>query len=515
MLSPVFIICIMVMLPIVGGFLYKKHLDKQKEAEEKAAVEAEEKAAVEAEEKAKREAIMTDTLIFKITTDSDNVSKIIQKTSEINRLWIKGGCSVIKPDIKRYVNFITGLISLSYSFMSTSCLDFLEQYKEEINKNFEIGSKGRTETEKKNARAILDLIIEIAELIIPNEICSEDQIDLMKIQNYLYDIIDAVCDGNSIFDNTKVGYKFKTDSNLLKKIIFKTNAINESIIKNFVCTSSDSKINAYMNSYYLSLKKADGDDITCSEFIESNKKYYADSKERLIESIVRAKERGYGFSRENTLKYYDDTVNKIIEIVEIISTETCVNGKISKDKIEELGRKIVSSFCRPYGIDISKNSPTSDFAAKKPLVLTNETPSETVLRVMCFDAETQVVLTNGTTKRMIDIKIGDVLLNDAKVVGTMKFSGKDIKMSNYDGIISTPNHHVLHDGKFKRVSDVPTSVNNLYDKQIEYVYDLETTDHRIVCLNDKNEWVVYTDFSEIDDNNLFIENYELSVLNKI
>ena len=104
-----------------------------------------------------------------------------------------------------------------------------------------------------------------------------------------------------------------------------------------------------MNSYYRSLKKADGDDITCSEFIESNKKYYADSKERLIESIVRSKERGYGFSRENTLKYYDDTVTKIIEIVELISSETCVNGKISKDKIEELGRKIVSAFCRPYG----------------------------------------------------------------------------------------------------------------------------------------------------------------------
>jgi hypothetical protein len=133
---------------------------------------------------------------------------------------------------------------------------------------------------------------------------------------------------------------------------------------------------------------------------------------------------------------------------------------------------------------------------------------------LCFDSETKVVLSDGATKRMIDVKIGDVLLNDAKVVGTMKFSGKDIKMSNYDGIITTPNHHVLHDGKFKRVSDLPNVINNLYDKKIEYVYDLETTDHRIVCLNDKNERVVYTDFSEIDDSDNFIENYELSILNK-
>ena len=96
----------------------------------------------------------------------------------------------------------------------------------------------------------------------------------------------------------------------------------------------------------------------------------------------------------------------------------------------------------------------------------------------------------------------------------MKFSGKDIKLTNYDGILTTSNHHVLHDGKFKRVSDVPNVINNIYDNKIQYVYDLETTDHRIVCLNNKNEYVVYTDYSEIDDEDNFIERYELSILNK-
>jgi uncharacterized protein YpmB len=55
MLLAVFIIWILIMSLIIGGFFYKKHLDKEKEAEEKAAVEAEEKAAVEAEEKAAEE----------------------------------------------------------------------------------------------------------------------------------------------------------------------------------------------------------------------------------------------------------------------------------------------------------------------------------------------------------------------------------------------------------------------------------------------------------------------------
>jgi len=134
--------------------------------------------------------------------------------------------------------------------------------------------------------------------------------------------------------------------------------------------------------------------------------------------------------------------------------------------------------------------------------------------IFCFDENTMVVLKDGSTKKMIDVKIGDVLLNDSKVKGTMKFSGKDIKLTNYDGILTTSNHHVLHDGKFKRVSEVPNVINNIYDNKIQYVYDLETTDHRIVCLNNKNEYVVYTDYSEIDDEDNFIERYELSILNK-
>ena len=145
--------------------------------------------------------------------------------------------------------------------------------------------------------------------------------------------------------------------------------------------------------------------------------------------------------------------------------------------------------------------------------LSNEI-SQGLSNAFCFDENTMVVLKDGSTKKIIDVKIGDVLLNDSKVKGTMKFSGKNIKLTNYDGILTTPNHHVLHDGKFKRVSEVPNVINNIYDNKIQYVYDLETTDHRIVCLNDKNERVVYTDYSEIDDEENFIEMYELSILNK-
>lgn len=129
----------------------------------------------------------------------------------------------------------------------------------------------------------------------------------------------------------------------------------------------------------------------------------------------------------------------------------------------------------------------------------------------CFDADTKIVMQDGSHRKIIDIEIGDVLFNDSKVLGTMKFSGKDVTLFNNDGILSTPEHHVLHDGIFKRVSEIPNIQPS--DKQVNYLYDLDTTDHRIVCLNDKKEHVVYTDFSEIDDKDDFIEKYELSVLN--
>lgn len=131
----------------------------------------------------------------------------------------------------------------------------------------------------------------------------------------------------------------------------------------------------------------------------------------------------------------------------------------------------------------------------------------------CFDADTKIVMQDGSHRRIIDIKIGDVLFNDAKVLGTMKFAGQDVTLFNNDGILSTPEHHVLHDGLFKRVSEIPNIQPS--DKQVNYLYDLDTTDHRIVCLNDKKENVIYTDFSEIDDKDDFIEKYELSVLNNI
>ena len=134
-----------------------------------------------------------------------------------------------------------------------------------------------------------------------------------------------------------------------------------------------------------------------------------------------------------------------------------------------------------------------------------------IKKAFCFIGDTNVVMKNGNVKKICDIEIDDVLFNNSVVTGKMMFSGKQVPMVNNSGIITTHTHHVLHDGRFKRASDVPNVVEE--HKTYKHLYDLDTSDHKIVCLNNIRKQVVYTDFTEIEDTNDVMEEYELKVLN--
>ena len=93
----------------------------------------------------------------------------------------------------------------------------------------------------------------------------------------------------------------------------------------------------------------------------------------------------------------------------------------------------------------------------------------------------------------------------------MKFNSKDTYLVDNSGIISTFDHHVLHNGIFKKSGSVPNA--KVYTGQIPYLYDIDTSNHRITILNDNNEHIVYTDFTEVDHDNNYVYEYELSLLN--
>ncbi len=120
-------------------------------------------------------------------------------------------------------------------------------------------------------------------------------------------------------------------------------------------------------------------------------------------------------------------------------------------------------------------------------------------------------MNNGKFKYIQDVNIGDILWNNNTVEGKMNFSGKDTKLVNNSGIISTFSHHVLHNGQFMKSGHVPGS--KVIRETVDILYDIDTENHRIVILNDNNRGVTYTDFTEVDDETGKVYEYELDLLN--
>lgn len=133
-------------------------------------------------------------------------------------------------------------------------------------------------------------------------------------------------------------------------------------------------------------------------------------------------------------------------------------------------------------------------------------------KAFCFHGNTLVALSNGRSIRMKDITIGDNLYNDNEVLGVMKFNGKNVKLVDNCGVVSTRNHHILSsDGIYRRAGE--TFDAKKVNEKVSFLYDLETTNHKIVCIGNNNEMITFTDFSEVDDKDDVIEKYELDILN--
>jgi len=132
-------------------------------------------------------------------------------------------------------------------------------------------------------------------------------------------------------------------------------------------------------------------------------------------------------------------------------------------------------------------------------------------KASCFAFNTRILMRNGNFKYIQNVKIGDELFGNSVVEGAMKFSGEDANLVVNSGIISTYDHHVLHNGVFKKSGDVPGSKKA--SMKTEFLYDIDTSNHRIVILNDKDERITYTDFTEVDDDTGNVYQYELDLLN--
>jgi hypothetical protein len=119
-------------------------------------------------------------------------------------------------------------------------------------------------------------------------------------------------------------------------------------------------------------------------------------------------------------------------------------------------------------------------------------PIGQTLRTICFSKNTKIKLKNGTLKRIIDIKLGDILENNSEVYGTLRLKGG--KDSPYYKIWSDKlNEYIYVTGEHKIFKSDNTDNNSLqnyipvkdYSKAIKTgAFDIElhcliTSNHQI------------------------------------
>jgi len=112
----------------------------------------------------------------------------------------------------------------------------------------------------------------------------------------------------------------------------------------------------------------------------------------------------------------------------------------------------------------------------------------------CFDEGTLIRLQNGNEKRISEIKIGDILLDNAVVTTWMELSIYGQDMYNLNGVIVTGSHRVLHEEKgFIEVRNHENSYQ-IQDYRLPTTYCLNTDSKKLII-----KGMIFTDWDDLDE----------------
>lgn len=137
-----------------------------------------------------------------------------------------------------------------------------------------------------------------------------------------------------------------------------------------------------------------------------------------------------------------------------------------------------------------------------------DTSSYKIPQVKCFDKDTLIKMNNGTYKRIIDINVGDVLLDNNIVTAKIKVAteGSDVYLLN--NVFVSDSHIVKYREKWIPVSKHPMAIKHpFYDE--EFLYCLNTTNKTINVNN-----MIFTDWDEIYADTLFKFKKPYSLIHK-
>lgn len=80
------------------------------------------------------------------------------------------------------------------------------------------------------------------------------------------------------------------------------------------------------------------------------------------------------------------------------------------------------------------------------------------LDTFCFDPDTEIVLQNGTSIPIKEVKVGDYLRGGQKVTAAFKFAADGQEMVKISGILVSTNHYIKYKGKWIEAKDHPDAV---------------------------------------------------------
>jgi len=120
----------------------------------------------------------------------------------------------------------------------------------------------------------------------------------------------------------------------------------------------------------------------------------------------------------------------------------------------------------------------------------------------CFDGNTLLKMKDGTSKKIKDIVVGDILAEDGEVTAKMLLSAADITMYDLFGLTVSGTHKVKHFGNWIFIRNHPDAIKiHKYSEQYIYCLNTESKEIHIEAL-DIEDNLVFNDWDEIYDDEI-------------
>ena len=119
--------------------------------------------------------------------------------------------------------------------------------------------------------------------------------------------------------------------------------------------------------------------------------------------------------------------------------------------------------------------------------------------ICCFAPDTQIIMADGSTKPISQVRIGDLLQDGAEVETTYMFSGEETKMKRIFGVHVSANHYVLDGKQMVQVGEHSAAVDAT---SLPRLWCLGTSTHRIPVRLQRpggESTLVFADYEESSD----------------